>query len=335
MVGDDDVKHFDEKDSDGGEVSSPASQDHHSSHHPFAEGEQEEREKREDSSSVQLIAPKKNSVEEVNFGENTQKAATEEEGIVQIEWDMKSGEGYSKSKDISIESSNKVHDVGSSGSSSSSSGSSSRSSSSDDESHVVEKKTVVVETGTAADLVKPIESLSEVVTPVNDICTVGETGNGAVETGPAVDSIKPDNGVAETASLVEPDKVLLIEEVVQVIESTSIDNPIASSVVDLDLQENVEKKLPTLDDNTGVSPVLMGLGSRKKEDEVVSTSEEKASVFLEAKDSATEVHENKLVLSFNAPNVHTSNGAEHIKYSESPEYSDSLVMVLLCSFLRV
>ncbi|KAK1375458.1 p-glycoprotein 9 [Heracleum sosnowskyi] len=76
-----------------------------------------------------------------------------------------------------------------------------------------------------------------------------------------------------------------------------------------------------------VTPVPIDLGSSKMEDITVSTSEENPALYMDVKDSAAEDKDAKLLLSFNAPSVHTSNGAGHIKESESPECSDSQPLV--------
>ncbi|GMP44872.1 hypothetical protein CsSME_00013620 [Camellia sinensis var. sinensis] len=52
MVGDDDPKVHDEKESDGGGAGSLASQDHHNHNHPFTEGDEEEMKNREDTLTV-------------------------------------------------------------------------------------------------------------------------------------------------------------------------------------------------------------------------------------------------------------------------------------------
>ncbi|KAL8113148.1 hypothetical protein AgCh_020465 [Apium graveolens] len=89
------------------------------------------------------------------------------------------------------------------------------------------------------------------------------------------------------------------------------------------IQENSNGGLPSSVDNTVILSVLIDLGSSKKEDKTVSISEANPT-----QDSATEVKDDKLLLSFNAPSVHTSNGVDHVKESESPECSDSQIMIL-------
>lgn len=291
MVGNDDAEHYNDKKSDGG---SPSSQDHHSSEHSFPDGDGKEVEKREGSSSGQSVVLEKSSVGVVTSGENVKT----EGGIVQIEWELKSEEDYGSKEGTSE--SKEVHTRGSSESSSSSSGSNSSRSSSDDESNV-EKKMGVVETR------QPVDSSSKVASQVVTNIPAGENSN----------------AVAETISVVTPGKALLTEEVVQVNGSASSGYPMTSSAgYKGKIQESSNEGLPSSVDNTVIPSVSIDLGSSTKEDKTVSTSEENP-----AQDSATEDKDDKLLLSFNAPSVHTSNGADLIKESESPECSASQVMI--------
>ncbi|GFY88639.1 hypothetical protein Acr_06g0005790 [Actinidia rufa] len=144
MVGDDDLKVLEEKESDGGDTSSPTSQDHPNHQHPFTEGE-EEMVKREDTSYVRSnVTENEPVVGADSIGESIQEATMEESNVIQIDWEI-NPEDYSYGENVGvekIESKNKSHGGSTGGSSSSSS-----SSSSDDESHVVEKNIVVVESG--------------------------------------------------------------------------------------------------------------------------------------------------------------------------------------------
>lgn len=293
MVGNDGAQHYDDRKSDGG---SPSSQDHHSSEHSFAEGDGKEVEKRDGTSSDQSAVLEKSSPGRVTSGESV----TTEGGIVQIEWELKSEEDYG-SKEESIES-KVVHTGGSSGTSSSSSSSNSSRSSSDDESNFQKKE--VVETG------QPADSSSEVASQVDTNIPAGENSS----------------TIAETVSLVTPG-ALLTEEVVQVNGSASSGYPVTSAAgYKVEFQDNSDKGLPSSDDNPGISSVLMDLGSRKEENNTVSTLEENPAVYMDVKDSVAEDKDDKLLLSFNVPNLHTGNNADHIKESESPECSDSQVM---------
>lgn len=306
MVGSDDVQHYDDK---GSESSSPSSQEHLNSENPFAEGYEKEAEKREGGSSDQLAVSEQSSREVgVSSGDNV----TTEESIVQIEWELKSEEGYG-SKEGSIES-KEANTGGSSGSSSSSSRSSSNSShgSSDDESHL-EKMAEVVETGHAVD------TLSEVAKQLNTSISSRENRNAA----------------SKTASVTTPDKASLMEDVVQIDESSFGDYPVISLDNKLEVQEvgykveaqvHADKKLPSFDNSTGISPVLVDWGLKKVEDKVVLMSEEKPTVPIDVNNSAMEGRDAKLLLSINDATVHASKDADHIKASDSPECSESQVM---------
>lgn len=242
-------------------------------------------EKREDPPSVRSFVPETLQGGEPREGEG---------GVAGIKRELKSEEGF-ESKNVIIEWGKELHDGSSSGSSSSRS--------SDDESRVLDKKIVVVETAPPVDSVKLVEPLSEAVTQVNDSVPIGE-----------------DNQlVKETDSSVEPHKVSLLEQAVDVNESVSGDTIMNSGVVaGSGLKDNGKQKLPLLDENIRVSPVT-GFISKKEEDEVVSTSNEQAASSLDANDSvsATQVNEDRPLPSVNASKVGTSNGQEHAKYSET------------------
>lgn len=370
-----DVKHFDEKESDGGEVSSPASRDE--SGHSFGKGEEVELGKWEDGLSAQVVVPESGSLRKGD----TQEVGTKEEGGVQIEWELKL-EDDSKSKNISIESAEEVHGEGSSSSGSSSS------SSSDDESRDVENNTAVVETGQVVDTVEPVETgqvvdsvelvetLAEVVSLVMEKVEVEESYNKVLETGSSIklddslssivnqvsdsipatetenivaealqvadlaeptdcfsevvykvnDSVQNGdtrNGDVETAPMVESEKDSLLEETVEVIESALTENDNSSCVVELDLPEVGKKEILTVDNNDADSPQLVDSGSENKE----LTTSKKAVMFSDGKDSATEVQEDKLELSYNSFVGHTSNGAVPVPDYQNPEYSSNQLPV--------
>lgn len=370
MVGED-VK------SDGGEVSSPVSQDE--AGNSFGKGEEVELGKREDGLSAQVVVPESGSLGEGD----TREVGTKEEGGVEIEWELKL-EDDSKSKNISIESAEEVHGGGSS-----SSGSSSRSSS-DDESEDVDKNIAEVETGLVVDTVEPVEtgqvgavepvqtgevvesvelgetlaevasqeikkveesdnkvtetgpsikldeSLSSMVNQVSDSILARETENMVAEAVQVVDLARPTdcssevvnnvhdtvqngetrNGDVENFPVVESEKDSLVEETVEVIESAITENHNTSSAVELDLPKVGEKEILTLDTNNADSLQLVDSGSENKE---LKTSE-KAVTFSDAKDSASEVQEDKLELSYNSFVGNTGNGAVPVPDDQNPEY---------------
>ncbi|KAK1378504.1 hypothetical protein POM88_025248 [Heracleum sosnowskyi] len=374
--------HGEDVKSDGGEVSSPVSQDE--AGNSFGKGEEVELGKREDGLSAQVVVPESGSLGEADMRE----VGTKEEGGVEIEWELKL-EDDSKSKNISIESAEEVHGGGSS-----SSGSSSRSSSDDeseDESEDVDKNIAVVETGLVVDTVEPVEtgqvvgavepvqtgqvvesvelgetlaevasqviekveesdnkvtetgpsikldeSLSSMVNQVSDSILARETENMVAEAVQVVDLAGPTdcssevvnkvhdtvqngetrNGDVENFPVVESEKDSLVEETVEVIESAITENHNTSSAVELDLPEVGEKEILTLDTNNADSLQLVDSGSENKE---LKTSE-KAVTFSDAKDSASEVQEDKLELSYNSFVGNTGNGAVPVPDYQNPEY---------------
>ncbi|KAK1384400.1 hypothetical protein POM88_014933 [Heracleum sosnowskyi] len=208
---------------------------------------------------------------------------------------------------ISIESAKKGNGGGSSNSGSCGSGIS------DDESRDVEKDTAVVETRLVVDTVEPVEpgQVVKLVEPIETLvevyCSDGKTGNWDVQTAP----------------LVESEKDPWMEDTVEMIESALTEIPDTSYVLELDLLEVGEKKMLTLDKNNTVYPGLVGLGSENKE----LTTSEKAVVCSDAKDSATEMQEDKLELSCNSFVGNNNNGALPVPDYQNPEYSGNQIPV--------
>lgn len=304
---------------DSGEVGSPASQDDHTHQHPFAKGEGEELEKREDSSAVRSFVDERKSSE----GGSTEDVGKEEEGVVQIDWELKPEEDFDGSN-VASESGVKSPQ----GSSSSSSRSSS--SSSDDESHFVEKKIVVVEDPPVkVDLIEPLNT--EKVTQVVD--------DFSVETSPLVDLVKPvdflteglsqandsglvvesNNVVVETPSVADSGRVSLLEQAVQVIESPSFENGSSSGVIGSSLTENGMDKSPSVDDHNDISLVPTVLDSKSDNGKNIAAStqsEQYVGSSTDAKISMAEV-----------TGTNPSNGRGHANESVSPQSSDSQPLV--------
>ncbi|GLU22764.1 hypothetical protein SLE2022_388130 [Rubroshorea leprosula] len=224
--GHDDPKSQDERDSDGGEVGSPASQDHQNHHHPFSEGDQES-EKR-DTSPLQSFVSESNSMEEIpKKAESTEILGQHDDVVVKIERQL-DDEDLDR-RDVSIK--HVEHDRSSS------------SSSSDDESQASEKKLEETHDSTSkpisnSDEGKPANSQHE---DVSETAFVGEVDNDTIS-------------AAETAfvgKVVEP-ILSTPEEVNPVIESSSINNSVVSEDVELRLKENEEKLLPKSNGVNGV-----------------------------------------------------------------------------------
>lgn len=140
-AGDEDVKHQDDKGSDVGEVSSPASQDHHRHETLLTEGEEEEIEKEWNLSNPPTVGELKTDTGHV------QKAL---ESVVRVETEIEI-DNESGHKDEM-----KSYDGGSSGRSSSSSSSSS----SDNESHGIKNSESAMDISSVVDSTKVADSLS-------------------------------------------------------------------------------------------------------------------------------------------------------------------------------
>ncbi|XVF40224.1 hypothetical protein PTKIN_Ptkin01aG0094500 [Pterospermum kingtungense] len=219
--GNDDSKSQDERDSDGGDVGSPASQDDRNHQHPFGKGEEEE--KRE-LPSVQSHVTEDNVEETTGDAKSTEKIGLDDVGVkVEREWEPK---GDLESTDVT------VHHVEYDKKSSSRS---SRSSS-DDESQTFEKKpkeesyNLDSEVTSYGNEDKPVTVISEVVLKVAGNETPGDIdGNSAV-------------GTAVVDKLVKT--VLPVTQ--EVGHSTEISaNKSVSDVVESGLKESEEKLLPS------------------------------------------------------------------------------------------
>ncbi|GFY88686.1 hypothetical protein Acr_06g0006260 [Actinidia rufa] len=332
MVGDDDLKVLDEKESDEGDTSSPTSQDHHNHQHAFTEGE-EEMVKSEDTSYVwSNFTEKEPVVGAESIGESTQKAALEESNVIQIDWDIKP-EDYFDVENVGVE---KNESVAKSHGGSSSSSSSSSNSSSDDESHVVEKNIVVIESGeskegtpysvtkTAAfnDSVKTAD-LPE-ATELTDGVLVVDACNLAVG-GPEEEADDPVAAEPLSVNLVKPadlPEVTQVTDGVPIIEAYSLVVEEASkSVVEtipLVDSENVSKEVLHVNDSatvenpksfseyesglkenakhesSGVSPASMDMGSEPKEDKMSPKAIQYSAVSSVAVSSGAQEDDDKL-----------------------------------------
>ncbi|GLT52561.1 hypothetical protein SLA2020_258940 [Shorea laevis] len=229
--GHDDPKSQDERDSDGGEVGSPASQDHRNHHHPFSEGDQES-EKR-DTSPFQSFVSGSNSMEEIpKKAESTEILGQHHDVVVKIERQL-DDEDLDR-RDVSIE--HVEHDRSSS------------SSSSDDESQASEKKLEETHDSTSepisnSDEGKPANSQHEDVVQITENVSFG--------------LVEVDNDTIAAAETVFVGKVVepilsTPEEVNPVIESSSINSSVVSEAVELRLKENEEKLLPKSNGVNGV-----------------------------------------------------------------------------------
>ncbi|XVF87232.1 hypothetical protein PTKIN_Ptkin18bG0102200 [Pterospermum kingtungense] len=211
--GNDDPRSQDERDSDGGEVGSPASsQDGHNHQHPFGQGGEEGKRA---PSLVQSHVTEENSVgEATGDGESTEKSGSDDVISVKIEKELGPKEDL-ESTLVHVQ----LVEHDKSSSSSSSSGSS------DDESQAFEKKSKEAASYTNED--KSATVMSEEVLKVAESEALGDAdSNSAVETA-AVD--------------------ILVKTVTQEVNpATKIsENKSVTDVVESELNESEEKLLPS------------------------------------------------------------------------------------------
>ncbi|XP_052202449.1 uncharacterized protein LOC127808111 [Diospyros lotus] len=237
--GDDDLKVHDEKDSDGGEAASPASQDQHNHQHPFAEGEEEDAmEKAENTSSAQLIVPENETVVGVDSnGEINLKVEIEENNSTIIEPKLEP-EHASSRKNVRIEDVESVNE--SHGGQMTQYGESSGSSSSDDESHVIEKNIVVIESCESKDAAAmTVEESSSFADPIktDDFPEVTQVSEGiaysdAYNLAAEEQKEKAHDSAAVNALPVNLVKLADLPEAAQVTDALPIPEPISLVVVE-------------------------------------------------------------------------------------------------------
>lgn len=297
MLGNEDLKSQDGKESDGGDVSTPASQDQDSDQSPFNEGNEELEER-----DTRSFVAKGKSMEGGTFvDEGEQKIGVEDDGAVKIEREIKSDDN-SKSKNGTsehIKSTNQSRDGDDRSSSSSSS---------DDETRVIEQKpkeeayNSVLEVSSHDDQVKPVDSSPE------EVVWVKETVNSIAESAPIVDSVK---------SLVS-----VSEEKIHITESVPVENLVIGDLVvsgSKEIEKNFSIKL------NEAPTAVPDLALKKNEDKVFPLSDENVQAHLTVVESVSIGYEDKTLPSSSAPVAATSNGAASVKDSEIPESSENEV----------
>ncbi|KAF5475219.1 hypothetical protein F2P56_007049 [Juglans regia] len=208
---------------------SPASRDQDSDQNPFNEGSEDLEER--DPSSIQSFVAEDKSMEGFPINvEGVQKIGLEDDGVIEIERELKSGENF-ESKNGSIEHvelAKESHDGNDQSSSSSSS---------DDEARVTNGKpkeayNSVLEASSYDDLVKPVDSSPAEVMWVNENPSVGETVNLIAETAPFIESVKTVASVSQETS--------------HRTESAPVENPVIADVVESGPKENPLVESPNL-----------------------------------------------------------------------------------------
>ena len=231
LLGNDDPKSQDERESDGGEAGSPASQDHHNHQHPFQEGNGE-LEKR-DPTPVRSSDSERKSMAEVAQGL---------EDAVNIGREVKT-EDDSGSQSINIRHVEFVKE---------SHGGSSSSSSSDNESQVCEKR-AASHNGEN----NPADLFPKEVIQGNEKASLVEADNSAVETAPTGHSVEP--------LITESEEVIHVTQG-DLVEISAVPDVVESLKENKESKRNEEKGNPFVEDNNGTSPTVVETVTNENDD---------------------------------------------------------------------
>lgn len=237
LLGNDDPKSQDERESDGGEAGSPASQDHHNHQHPFQEGNGE-LEKR-DPTPVRSSDSERKSMAEVAQGL---------EDAVNIGREVKT-EDDSGSQSINIRHVEFVKE---------SHGGSSSSSSSDNESQVCEKR-AASHNGEN----NPADLFPKEVIQGNEKASLVEADNSAVETAPIGHSVEP--------LVIESEEVIHVTQG-DLVEISAVPDVVESLKENKESKRNEEKGNPFVEDNNGTSPTVVETVTNENEGKILPTS---------------------------------------------------------------
>ncbi|KAI8569001.1 hypothetical protein RHMOL_Rhmol02G0245100 [Rhododendron molle] len=296
--GDDDLNMQDDRES--GEVSPHTSEDHHNHQNPSTEGkEEEEIEQREDNATVRSIVPESVPMLEIDSKEeSTQKMVMDVSNIIQIDWDLKPDDD-SDNENAGID---YVESVKESRGVSGSSNSSGSNKSSDEKSHYVEKNGVVKESGepkvddpkpTARDDFLelnqagdgfPVINDLDVKVPKGDACDPRTVNSVKPVDLPGLPQVKDGASITEAynsvAGTVPVDQREHVSEERLNVDELPAENAMSSNQFQSGLKENGQNE------GSGISPVVMDMGSQLNEEKVDSTAEHtKDSVMSECSDS--------------------------------------------------
>ncbi|KAF2314640.1 hypothetical protein GH714_028153 [Hevea brasiliensis] len=276
--GNGDPKSQDERESDGGEVGSPASREHNSEQHSFNE-ENEESEKTDSSSFASECKPVEGVTKDA---EGSQKVGVEDDTVVIIERDL-NPEQYMESKEVSVEhveSAKESHDGDDKSSSSSSS---------DDESRVFDMKWKEEADNSASGIVEKVFPEEETQVLEIEKSIKEATGNSVADT-------------AHTVVLVTP--VVPMSDVAKhVMEGVEVENSEALGVVEPGLKENEDKLL---------SDVVSSLVPKKNKDSFSPLLDENVGASTNVVSSTVNGNENKVLTSPGALSSETSIYAENV-----------------------
>jgi hypothetical protein len=298
VSGNDDPKSHDERESDGGEVGTPVSQDQHNHQHPFNEGNGES-EKGGPLPSDSLADQNKPMEVVTGDADGSLKVESEDNIAVNIEREMNSKQNV-ESKNVFIEhvdSSKESHDEDD-GSSSSSSFS--------NESQAFEKKSKE-----ANDEEKENGSFSEEVKqiPENEKPVKEADSNSVLETASA-DLVNPAVPISETA-----------------IEIAQVENPEVLEVVESGFEDDEDKLLPVSNEIAEVSPAIVV--PKKNEDKVFPISDENVRASANVVASSAYGNVGKTLVSSVSHSAETGNGEEKTKYTDARQSTENKVCLFM------
>ncbi|XWS12430.1 hypothetical protein CRYUN_Cryun37aG0088400 [Craigia yunnanensis] len=232
LHGNDDPKSQDERDSDGGDVGSPASQDDHNHQHPFSKEEEEG--KREPSLVQSHVTEDKYVEEATRDAERTEKSGLDDVGVkIEKEWEPKED---LESRHVPIQ--HVEHDKCSSSSSSRSSRSNS-----DDESQAFEKKSKEEAYNLGSKVTSYSNEDKSATVISEEVLKVAENEMlGDIESNSAVQTAAVDNLVKPVLSVTEE-----VDHDAEISANKSV-----SDVVESGLKESEEKLLPSSNGNSRV-----------------------------------------------------------------------------------
>jgi hypothetical protein len=298
VSGNDDPKSHDERESDGGEVGTPVSQDQHNHQHPFNEGNGES--EKGGPLPCDSLADQNKPMEVVTGdADGSLKVESEDNIAVNIEREMNSKQNV-ESKNVFIEhvdSSKESHDEDD-GSSSSSSFS--------NESQAFEKKSKE-----ANDEEKENGSFSEEVKqiPENEKPVKEADSNSVLETASA-DLVNPAVPISETA-----------------IEIAQVENPEVLEVVESGFEDDEDKLLPVSNEIAEVSPAIVV--PKKNEDKVFPISDENVRASANVVASSAYGNVGKTLVSSVSHSAETGNGEEKTKYTDARQSTENKVCLFM------
>ncbi|XP_019190202.1 PREDICTED: uncharacterized protein LOC109184625 isoform X2 [Ipomoea nil] len=298
--GEEDLEHHNDKDSDGGDVSSPASQDNHN-FHELIDREEEEVDKKEDGSLDQSSIHEHKSDEMTNGGGETEKGSMEEESGLHVE-------EVDKQEDGSLDQSS-IHEHKSDGMTNGG--------------EETEKGTIEVESALHLEREFKVEDISIECTEAPK-----ESLEGGLFRNLSSSSDSEDGSTAAHKTKIVVDDTPAVDLVKEVdslsagkVNDAMSENKVQVEKCDFDgsgLKENEDKKMGVVEENASVSEGVVKMDLVKMEDEAIQISRDIDVKASEPRDFATMEKSDTLTLSYNAP---ISIGDDPVKDSELSECS--------------